>query len=336
MKLTLPLHRNALRRPSRWLTMVIAVTIAATSWSLSAQEKPCTTEAVFVNVENRNGGPVGGLTAENFHGSVGKESVSITSAEPAPIKRIVIVLDQSGSMYVADAYTSAASLIANVVAHAPSAYQFALLTYSKSTQVRNPLTTNHNELMNALREAMAVRAPYGPSATSSTLDATIAGLELLSPSEPGDAVLLVSDGGESSSKASFGDVELRFARSGVRLFAAIPITAATPNASPEYQTVLAQPLKKMVEAVGGKVFWFAGKPPEVRMDPHHSDLPGGPNGLLEKMTTGYRLQIATPTTVTKVADLKIELVGNSDVNTSGEILRNQPRLFPCLVPATQK
>jgi hypothetical protein len=336
MNFILHLHRNASRWPFRWLTMVLALSLAATASSLSAQEKPCATEAVFVNVENHNGGPVVGLTAANFHGLVGKESVSISSAEPAQIKRIVIVSDQSGSMYVADAYTSAASLVANIVAHAPAAYQFALLTYSKNTRVRNPLTTNRNELMNALREAMAVRAPDGPSATSSTLDAAIAGLELLAPSGPGDAVLLVTDGGESSSKASFIDVELRFARSDVRLFAAIPVTTATPNASPEYQTVIAQPLKKMVEAAGGEVFWFAGKPPEVRMDPHHPDLPGGPSGLLEKMTTGYRLQIATPTTVTKTTDLKIELASNSNVNTSGDIPRNQPKLFPCVIPTTQK
>jgi hypothetical protein len=291
---------------------------------------------VFLNVENRNGGPVSGLTAANFRGSTGKDPVSITSAEPIQIRRIVIVLDQSGSMYVADAYVSAASLIANIVAHAPTEYEFAFLTYAETTRVRKQLTTNRNELIDALREAMAVKAPDGPSATSSTLDAAIAGLELFSPAEPGDAVLMITDGGESSSKASLSDVELRFAHSDARLFAAIPITAATPYASPEYQTAIAQPLKKMVEAVGGEVFWFSGKPPAVRMDPHHSDLPGGPSGMLEKMRTGYRLQIATPTTVTKPADLKMEIIESSDGNRSGDILRYQPKLFPCSVPATQK
>jgi hypothetical protein len=336
MNFIMPRCRNAPRRANGWFTTAAALALAATAWGVRAQEKPCTKETVYVNVENRNGGPVSGLTAANFHGSVAKESVSITSAEPAQIRRIVIVLDQSGSMYIADAYISAASLIANIVAHAPAEYQFALLTYSKSTRVKRQFTSDRNELMDALREAMAVKAPDGPSATSSTLDAALAGIELLSPSEPGDVVLMVTDGGESSGKATASDVEIRFAHSDARLFAAIPITVATPNASPEYQAVLAQPLKKMIETVGGEVFWFAGKPPEVRMDPHQSNLPGGPSGILEKMRTGYRLQIAMPTTVTKPVDLKLEMIGSSDGNTSGDILRTQPKLFPCTIPATQK
>ena len=330
-------HGNPLRLQLVWLLMAAIVAVVAGPSRAPAQENPCTRSTIFINVENRSGGRVNGLDAANFHGSVGKEAVQIESAEAARVRRIVIVLDQSGSMYVTDAYASAASLIANIVTHAPAEFQFALLTYSKSSQVRKSLTSDRNELINALREAMAVKAPDGPSATSSTLDAAIAGLELLSPSEPGGAVLLVTDGGESSSKASESDVELRFTRiltsASSRQF---PITPATPYASPEYQKALAQPLRKMVEGIGGEVFWFAGKPPVVRIDPDQKNLPSGPAGIIEKMMTGYRLQIATPTTVTKPVDLKLEITGNSDWNNSGIVLRYQPKLYPCAVHVPQK
>jgi len=145
------------------LPLAAVLAIAMVPLRVCAQDKTCTHgSTVFVNVENRNGGPVSGLTAANFHGSVGKEALPITSAKPAQIRRIVIVLDQSGSMYVADADVSAASLIANIVAHSPIEYQFALLTYAKSIRVRKAFTSNHAELMDALREAAAVKAPNGP------------------------------------------------------------------------------------------------------------------------------------------------------------------------------
>jgi len=149
-------------------------------------------------------------------------------------------------------------------------------------------------------------------------------------------VLLVTDRGESSNKINLADVELRFARSDVRLFAAIDVTGEGPNASPEYLRALAQPLEKMVEAVGGEVFWFAGKPPVVRVDPDHNNLSGGPNGIIEKMSTGYRLQVAAPATQTKPVDLKLEIVGTSGEKNTGIALRYQPKLYPCSVTTTQK
>src|SRR5229473_548218 len=111
------------------LLILLVITVLVMHRSLptaaSAQQDSCTQRVVFVSVEDENGQPVSGLTAANFHAILGKQSILITKAKPAPVRRIVILLDRSGSMYDDYMYRTSAFIASNLVQRSAAKIEFA-------------------------------------------------------------------------------------------------------------------------------------------------------------------------------------------------------------------
>src|ERR1700693_5679431 len=88
--------RNSVR-----LSCVIlsAIFVLFTQTPLSAQKPDCTHRMVFVSVLDREGNAVPGVTAADFRATVDNKPANIVSAvRDAQPRRIVVVLDASGSM----------------------------------------------------------------------------------------------------------------------------------------------------------------------------------------------------------------------------------------------
>jgi hypothetical protein len=337
------MYRNAVSRKHGWLNIAAMLALAALPGRVFAQEKSCDHHSVFVNVEDEKGQPVAGLTAANFHATVGKQVLAVTLAEPAPPRRIVILLDHSGSMYDDFLYYTSRFTITTLVKRASPDIEFAFATYSNDFQIRMELTSNHDKLIETAKQILSDKSTvWGPSAM---LDASERGLEMFTPARNGDAVLLVTDGGENKSQTNWADVERRFTGSDARLSAIVVTRVSMAGYSEDAARKEIGAVRKMIDAVGGEMFWLGAnysinRPHEkdvkfpIALDYHN--VPDTADGILRNMATTYRLQVSPPAGLTKAEDWKLEVTDNLGAKNPALFVRYQQKLYPCGGSDTRK
>jgi von Willebrand factor type A domain-containing protein len=335
--------QNLIMRHRLWLAVAAALVLTALPGRANAQQESCVQRPIFINVEDDKGQLVGGLTAANFRATAGKEAVAVTLAEPAAPRRIVILLDHSGSMFDDFLYHASAFAITTMVKRAAPDIEFAFATYSNDFRVRKDLTSNHDELIETVKQTLSDKTTvWGPSAM---LDASERGLEMFTAPRIGDAVLLVTDGGENKSGVELTDVERRFTSSDVRLFAVIVTRVTLTSYSEDAARKEISAVKKLIDTVGGEMFWLGANYSINR--PHEKDIkfpialdyhnvPDAADGILRNMATTYRLYVSPPAALTKPEDWKLEVTDNSGTKNPAVFVRYQSKLYPCTVPTTKK
>jgi hypothetical protein len=197
------------------LALALAVTL---SDSIHAQQEHCLNRTIAVNVLSEDGHFVEGLSPQNFRGKVRGERVETVSASHdfAP-RRIVLVLDASGSMYdVWKLETSAAEGLLN----ADNDSSFALITFATQVEHRIDFAQGRKQISDVLA-GLEGPSEDSPKFKTALRDALAAALDLLRPLQFGDAIFLVSDGYDNSSKLADSQLRGALFGSGVRLFALI-------------------------------------------------------------------------------------------------------------------
>lgn len=326
-----------------WLAGVAALTLAVLPNHICAQQNSCTQKSVFINVEDEKGQPVPGLTAAAFHVTAGKQTISVNSVAPAPPRRIAILLDQSGSMFDDFLYRTSASVITTMLKRSNSDVEFAFVTYANDFRVRKDLTSNHEELIEIVNHTLSDKSTvWGPSAM---LDAAERGLEMFKSPRIGDAVLLVTDGGENMSEATRADVERRFAGSDVRLLAAIIKRTNVQGYSADAEQKEISGVKKLIDVTSGEIYWLgakysASRPNQkeikfpIALDYHN--VPEAVDGMLRNMATTYQLQISLPAEVRKAEEWKVEITGIAGGTNTALFARYPSKIYPCAVTAKRK
>src|SRR5712692_10161444 len=116
----------------------LAFVAALTAAGLAAQESPCLTRTVMVNVTDADGQMVEGLKRENFRAKYGGKPVEILKLETdISQRRIVILLVASGSVTGSPLQWSLEKrLAADVVRASPSVVSFALLVFASEIEDR--------------------------------------------------------------------------------------------------------------------------------------------------------------------------------------------------------
>jgi hypothetical protein len=98
------------------------------------------------------------------------------------------------------------------------------MTFTKSVEIQAPLSVDHR-LAEAWLDndaARQVASVKGPTAMYAAIEAAE---KQLQPTQPGDAIYVVTDGGENASRVSGSKVEKSLLSSGVRLFAFLVISS---------------------------------------------------------------------------------------------------------------
>jgi hypothetical protein len=104
--------------------------------SVAAQEDPCLTRTLMVNVFDGAGNPVKTLGTANFRAVLRKQEVSVASVtyDTAP-RRIVLLLDRNRSMVTVRAKWKAALAVTEaLVTWAPPQTSFAALTFTNHVE----------------------------------------------------------------------------------------------------------------------------------------------------------------------------------------------------------
>jgi Mg-chelatase subunit ChlD len=186
------------------MKLVIGLFAISLSMIAIAQENsaPCRTTVSFSSFDD-HWAPIDNLRADQVSIRVGHEPQAVNSLQrlnrPA---RIVFVLDGSGSM--TGTYTGgrrwpvALQTMLDLVSSAPDGTQFGIVTVGGPGERQFDLTTDKQRTAESIRSLK----DSDLKGKSPLIDAIARAMNMLTPSLPGDAVFLLTDGGDNSSKAA--------------------------------------------------------------------------------------------------------------------------------------
>lgn len=223
---------------SGFLLFLSLVGYSATA--LDSQER-----SIVVSVQDHDGNIVPALTPSSFQAGFHKQTLRIVSATRSmSSRRVVILLDLSGS---AEKSAELARVVAGnfAVSVQPVKPRIALVLFSGRIIDSLDFTHSPSEIINKL-----THLPPGKG-TTALLDSIDYAAGLFQRSEPGDAIYLISDGGDNYSKLHVGSLEKKLLANGIRLFAFYTQGKLTPESEEDRQG--AALLASLTEITGGTI-----------------------------------------------------------------------------------
>jgi hypothetical protein len=269
--------------------------------------------AVFASVMQQDGTPVQGLSAINFRGEFNGRPAGILSAawDDSP-RRVSLLVDISGSMKDRREWAGAWEAAQEIISTLTPRHRVALFTVGDAVRQQSMLTGDRRMLQQALEQAKAL----DPRGGSPLYDAVMAALTVNGEAF-GDAICLVSDGEDTTSRAPLREAEAAMARAGVRLF--------WIRTAPSFQVgvrmaSIALEWADLTRATGGSVFDLR----RYKRDQLTKEL----RSFCARITQGYRLEIAIPEPVGKRRNWDLEVVDAKARPLKGIVLTYQRALVP--------
>jgi hypothetical protein len=226
-----------------------------------ALESQPSTRPIVANVVDAKGKAVRNLTKQNFHVRInGKPAVVLDARYSLSPRRIVVLLDMSGSMTGEKAngkWRIAREAVDDLLAETPGDVSIAMLTFSGQVREVFDFSQGRTAIAEWMKEDPGQRPNRKNSPRTALFDAISEGLKLLQPVQPGDSVYAITDGGDNASQLSAGKVRSALLQSRVRLFAFL---FAEPMRPPSEQDGKDSFLS-LVNESGGFVFGVSGHEP---------------------------------------------------------------------------
>jgi len=225
--------------------------------------------SVIANVIDSHGNPVRDLTNDNFAIFLNGKPAAVTTARYtlAP-RRIVVLLDVSGSMFGqtnSGKWRIAEEAVRDLLAQTESDVPIAMLTFAGGVQNTFNFSRDRTAIQNWIQEN-ADEPPRLKKRKTALFDGIIGALKLIGDAEPGDAIYAITDGGENTSEISARQAKSTLLRSGVRLFVLLfaGIHASADQAAEDA-------FLEMIRDSGGFAFKLVGRRvPGVPYEPEYT------------------------------------------------------------------
>jgi len=298
--------------------LLLAAVLAASATGVAQDIDSCLSPHIAVNVLDKQGKIVPGLTPESFHVKAGDGLLAVKSAQTGVGHRVVLVVDVSGSINKSEHTWGIARVAAgNLLVAAPSTMRIALVLFSD----RIIDTIGFDRPPSDIVERLA-QLENGKGRTA-ILDAIDYSIKLLQPIAFGDVIYIISDGGENASKVHRADLENKLLAQGIRLFAFI-LQPKAPFSTPEES---AEPslLGELAQVTGGAV---VDEDSEAALDarPKLSAILQRGYG---QMAHFYDLQLSIPNRGAKKERLRLEIVDQDGRKRKDVSVSYPPYLLPC-------
>lgn len=208
-------------RVSRILVAFWCALFVPVAARLYGQNADCTERTFIVNVADHGMLPTD-LSKDNFQINYRGQALTPRNIyyTEGP-RRVMVLLDVSGSMKSPQGSTAkwkiARMAAWDLVTALPPGTKVGLITFSATNQTQVPLSITREPILDWLNhEAVDASQLKGRTALYDAIESALAQLK---PVEPGDAIYVVSDGGENASKtANRSRVRKALLESGVRAF----------------------------------------------------------------------------------------------------------------------
>ena len=295
------------------------------------QAASCLERAIPVSVASNDGSPAPELTAASLEGVYDKKKVTVESAElERNPPRVILLVDTSGSMQAR--IDATIDVTEGVLLALPENIETGLAFFAEDEIPVVPLTGNRKELVTQLEALRRSSKSYrGKTALWSALNEST---RMFKTPHIGDAIYLVSDGGENKSVETERNVIASLERAGIRLFAFVLASNSVRGRSAEELTGPAE-VERLVSATGGTA--IVTSEPDGPYPARVSFL--GKNGeathlgesllaQLAQLLKFYRVEITLPEMVDKSRDWKLR-VSKNGLSQGGLRLTYPVTLWPC-------
>lgn len=296
-----------------WVLLLLAMSLSI-SWAAYPQHEPCSEASVLVEVYGPQGQPALGLQANNFRAKHGGKTLHILKVTPwSGPARVVLLFDLSGSATVEPNLTPIEKSIGlDIVRQAPTSMSLAMAVFASRTEMVAPFSAGTATVENKVEnlDALARRVPKNSRRTA-LYDAVEFAVGMFGHPRLGDAICIISDGGNNASKISRQEAERVLLANGVRLFAVVlPDSRPSRDRTPEQEEGPIN-LDKLAENSGGVRYVLRGSTPfELRLSPAQwsERVFHVPHAFDKVITQGYNLEIALPRAIRKPERWKLEVV----------------------------
>jgi hypothetical protein len=311
------------------LLSIVLLLCSATGY-LKAQPE-CRSTLPVIALDQKTGAPIDSLAAGDFQARFkGREIPIRTISNPPPTRRLVFVLDRSGSITKSlSGSTDSPKIVEDqslneILSAIPNSYLVAYLEFagksSRQTEFLPP-----DSAKTKLGDIFSWKPEEKGGFRTPLWDNIELASKLLNIRAPGDTVIVISDGGDNTSKLSLSRLENNLLAAGIPVFA-IVITSG-PFKTPEERTGPSN-LADLAETTGGALVTVAKSLQST--DPNGQTPFRGASQLLSLLAHQYFLTIDAP-------DIRKAEEGRLTVNTRNTG-RKMMLLYPrylCLCDAVQ-
>jgi hypothetical protein len=302
-----------------------------------AQDDSCLRRTIPISVieKTKTGSPATGLVPADLRGVFRGKPVHILSVtRDVQPRRIIILLDASSSMLGTerDAKWQLALLTAmKLVTRAPEKQKISLVMFAVKVEGTPDFGESRGSTLRRLQAVAPGRKAFPKGLRRTAVwDAVLAGALALGPSAFGDAIYLITDGGENASLEKHSFVERTLLESGVRLFGFF-FDERWPS-DPEGSGL--SDIIDLVDDTGGVA--LALPPPSTMSEEMLSWLDFSVHTQLRQISQFYSLEVALSREVDKPGKLLLTFAKPGDEPWHARSLSYPRKLFPCPEAARAK
>lgn len=225
---------------------------------LTAAAQNCEVSVPATVVDAKSGTFVPSITPGMLHARVKKDFIPVTAADRIKSFRVLLLVDASGSMaFDVGGFPSYKKRTGEAIRKAldqefpqlPAGVQVGFGVFNQRVAFGNEFTSDSARLHTLITETNARLKKLGEGRTA-LFDALHQSLDQFGSIQPGDTVLMLTDGGDNKSEVSDKAVEREFAQKGARIF--VLLVKDTPSTPEE----VAGPgiMYEVAERTGGAVY----------------------------------------------------------------------------------
>ncbi|HMC29420.1 MAG TPA: vWA domain-containing protein [Candidatus Angelobacter sp.] len=272
------------------------------------------------------------LQSSLFQARMGDLSIPIIGVQKVEHRRVLVLVDQSGSMarrnsigsHQKEALDITEDTLNELLQDLPIGVSVAYGFFNDKAVFTEGFFSDSRQLQQAIADAKQ-RLKKPESGGTAMFDAIHQAILQFETPQPGDALLLLSDGGENKSKLTEGKFEKEFRRSGLRLELLL-----VNQHSPEFAEPYVSMFIGLAHETGGSVgiidindmSWA------IRKDA------GANREALRKFWTqevlgGYLMRVQPPRTLTKPRKWIVRISADSNPELKHVTLQYPAKLAPC-------
>jgi hypothetical protein len=278
----------------------------------AALAQTCTTYVVVDPFNAKTGHGMDDLTAESFQALMGKTSLPVVSATQVFNNRVLVLAEITGRADNKDVDTLVRG-IASRARTAPDGRPVAFGAFAEEAVIGKDFFTDPQKRSSAIDEVLAQAARL-PGKYASLFDSLHQAIAVFGPHQPGDTILLLTDGHDNKSKRNLNDMEKEFAASGTRLLVVVRPKFTPTGVFADFSQHTREEnlsLKVLSSSTGGAYTGFRN------------------DRFLEFAWVGYLLGIEAPATLDKPKEWKLQ-VRNSNGKVDKNVILDSPwKLTPC-------
>jgi hypothetical protein len=272
----------------------------------------CTTYVVVDTFNDKTHFGIDGLKAEDFEAQMGNASLPVISATQSFNNRVLVLTERSGSADIKEVDALVRGIAAKART-APTGRPIAFGAFAEESFIGKEFLTDQQRRSSAIDEVLAHAAQL-PGKYVSLFDSLHQAIAVFGPHQPGDTILLLTDGHDNKSKRNLNDMKKEFAASGTRLLVVIRPKFTPSGVFRDFQQHVREEnlsLKILSSSTGGAYTNYRN------------------DRFLEFAWAGYLLGIQAPATLNKPKAWKLQ-IRNSNGKIDKNVLLYSPwQLTPC-------